>query len=44
MTKEEYQQWIKQLEAQGLEDFEIEAIIEDYLNQPENQDWFFIED
>lgn len=41
MNKEEYQKWIEELESRGLEDFEIEEIINDYLDQPESPYWFF---
>ena len=41
MNKEEYQKWIEELESRGLEDFEIEEIINDCLDQPESPDWFF---
>ena len=43
MSKQEFQEWIKRLESQGLDDAEIDAIIEDYLSQPENNAWFFEE-
>lgn len=44
MTKQEYLEWLESLEAQGLDDAEIEAIVQDYLEQPEDPQWFFIED
>jgi len=41
MSKQEFQEWIKSLEEQGYDDAEIESIIQDYLDQPENPEWFF---
>lgn len=33
MNKQEYLEWIKELESQGLDADEIEQIIQDYLEQ-----------
>lgn len=41
MNKREYQEWIKSLEEQGLDDCEIDAAVQDYLDQPETPEWFF---
>lgn len=44
MTKQEYQEWIKSLEEKGLDECEIEDLVNDLLDQPDNSDWFFRED
>ena len=44
MDKKQYLEWLEKMEADGLDECEIEAAIEDYLDQPESQDWFFRED
>lgn len=44
MTKQEFNEWVEELKSQGYNEQEIEEIIEDYLNQPENPEWFFIQE
>lgn len=41
MNKEEYLQWLESLEERGLDDAEIDSVIQDYLDQPESPEWFF---
>jgi hypothetical protein len=43
MTKKEYQQWLEEMENKGLDDCEIEAMLQDYLDQPESPEWFYLE-
>lgn len=40
MSKEEYLKWLEYLESQGLDDAEIESVVQDYLDQPESTEWF----
>lgn len=44
MNKKEYIEWIDKMENQGLDDAEIDAAIQDYLDQPESPEWFFESD
>jgi hypothetical protein len=44
MDKKQYQEWLDKMENEGLDDAEIEAAVQDYLDQPESQEWFFAED
>ena len=43
MNKQEYLKLIESLEKQGLDDAEIDAVIQDYLDQPQEPSWFFEE-
>lgn len=41
MTREEYLSWLRDLEAKGYDDAEIEAMVQDYLDQPDSAHWFW---
>ena len=41
MTKSEYIEWLEKMEEKGLDDCEIEAAVQDYLEQPDSSEWFF---